>query len=390
MNKLVLIFFSPLQYVHLKKDVGLFPIYFKKYYFDQVELLCFEKENTIPENFRNIKITQITNKKFRKENSSRITDLFINIQKILIGIRYIKNNKDITHVMMFHAMIEHLILCKKLKKKFPHIKLYIKFDTDFDGCKQFSLSQNKIFKLIRYNTIPYVDLFTAETESSVNVLKKNPIIENKIYYIPNGYDDELLHKIDLSKKQKQIITVGRLGTFQKNTELFLEIISQINLKDWNIKLIGPIEPSFVPKITKFYEENPQLENKVSFTGNITDINEMLNIYINSSIFILTSRSESSALVLLESAINGNYILSTDVGAIRQISTDNDFCYIASHSKKNEQDEDIIKEEMRNQLQLIINGEISLNKLQEQIDYCKQNFLMSNIIKSECFIKWCSN
>lgn len=390
MNKLVLIFFSPLQYVHLKKDVGLFPIYFKQFYFDKVELLCFEKENAIPETFRNIEIKQITAKTFKKENTSRIIDLYSNIQKIHILLRYIKNDKNITHIMMFHAMLEHLILCKKIKKRFPSIKTYIKFDTDFDGCQQFSLSQNKIFKFIRYKTIPYVDLFTAETESSVNVLQKNPIIKNKIYYIPNGYDDELLHDIDLSKKQKQIITVGRLGTFQKNTELFLDIISKLNLKDWKIKLIGPIEPSFVPKITKFYEDYPQLRNQVTFTGNITDINEMLHIYENSSVFILTSRAEGSALVILESAINGDYILSTDVGAIRQISTDKDFCFIASHSNKNNQDEDIIKEEMIKHLQLIINGEFALDKLQQQIEYCKQNFLMSNIIQSECFTTWCSN
>lgn len=388
MNKLVLIFFSPLQYVHLKKDVGLFPIYFKKYYFDQVELLCFEKENTIPDTFRNIEIKQITNKTFKKENSSRIIDLFSNIQKIIIILRYIKKDKDITHVMMFHAMIEHLILCKKLKKKFPQIKSYIKFDTDFEGCKNFSNTNNKIYRFIRNNTIPFVDLFTVETESSVEILKSNSKIKDKIFYIPNGYDDELLVDIDLNKKEKQIITVGRLGTYQKNTELILKIISKLNLKDWRIKLIGPVEKTFLPKIEQFYKDNPQFIDNVSFPGNISDVTKMLDIYMKSSVFILPSRFEGSALSILESAINGDYILSTDVGAIRQISSENNFCFIASNSKTNMQNEEVIQNEFVQHLQEIIDGNYACNKLKQQIDYCKKHFLMSNIMASNCFIQWC--
>lgn len=386
MKKLSLIFFAPLKYVHLKKDVGLFPVYFKQHYFDKVELLCFEKDNDVPDFYRGIEIKQISQEKFSSV-PSRIKELRQNLRKNNCVIDYIKRNKDITHVMMFHATLEHLLLCNRIKRIFAFISIYIKFDSDADSCEYFISERNKLFSFIRNKCIASVDLFSIETELALKILKKKKEIADKVFYVPNGYDDDLLVDIDFNKKKKQILTVGRLGTYQKNTELLLDILSSIDLKDWTVKLVGSVETDFRSCIDDFYSRNPLLREKVFFTGSISDERKIVELYTKSSVFILTSRFESSALVLIESAINGDYILSTDVGAIQQISSDNNFCFIAPESTPKQQNYEKLKETFVNKLQQIIDGDNSLVKSKEQVVYCRENFLMSNIVKMPCFYCW---
>ena len=386
MKKLILIFFAPLKYVYLKKDVGLFPIYFKQQYFDKVELLCFEKDNDVPDFFRGVEIKIISKEKFSYV-SSRIKELRRNLKKNDYVIDYLNKNKDITHVMMMHATLEHLLLCKKIKKIFPSVKSYIKFDSDADSCEYFVSRRNILFSFIRNKCIDSVDLFSIESELALDILKKKKEIVDKIFYVPNGYDDELLTDVDFEKKKRQIITVGRLGTYQKNTELLLDILSCIDLKDWTVKLVGSIEADFYSKINKFYNEHPQLREKIMFTGVISDVKKMAQLYAESSVFILTSRLEGSALVIIESAINGDYIISTDVGAIRQISSDKDFCFIIPESTQKQQNHEKLKMAFVNKLQQIIDGDNSFDKIKEQVEYCRENFLMSNIIQFSCFKDW---
>ena len=52
-------------------------------------------------------------------------------------------------------------------------------------------------------------------------LNKIERFKNRIKYLPNGYFGDLI-KIDKDiKKEKIILTVGRLGTLQKNTEMLV-------------------------------------------------------------------------------------------------------------------------------------------------------------------------
>lgn len=53
------------------------------------------------------------------------------------------------------------------------------------------------------------------------------------------------------ERDKTFITVGRLGTTEKATELLLRAFA--NTKDrhtWNLKLVGPVEDSFKEEIKK--------------------------------------------------------------------------------------------------------------------------------------------
>ena len=71
--------------------------------------------------------------------------------------------------------------------------------------------------------------------------------KNKVKYLPNGFFSDLAD-VDLSKikKEKIILTVGRIGTYPKNTELLIESLIELenDLKDWKVYLVGPMTEDF--------------------------------------------------------------------------------------------------------------------------------------------------
>lgn len=126
-----------------------------------------------------------------------------------------------------------------------------------------------------------------------------------------------------------MITVGRICSYQKNTDMILNALSKIDLKDWKFYFIGPLTDSFNTSsesnykkhIEQFYLENPLLEERVIFTGPIYDSKEIYEYYLRAKVFVLTSRYEGFANVLSEAAALGCYIVSTDVGGASLVSND---------------------------------------------------------------------
>ncbi len=115
-----------------------------------------------------------------------------------------------------------------------------------------------------------------------------------------------------------MITVGRLGTFEKNTEMLLNALAKVDLKDWKFYLIGPVEESFRLRINDFFRQYPEKKVSVIVVDAIYDKKKLWDFYNRSKIFVLTSRSESYALVLNEALRFKNYIISTEVGAAEDL------------------------------------------------------------------------
>lgn len=396
MSKLVLIFTRPFEAVHLKKDVGLFPLYLKRY-FDEVEIVYFSLskiENEIPETYKGLKLLKLGKIKDFYTRGYRQYFQRNKIKKLLI--KHIRDDSKITHIMFFHWSYTKLYYVNAIKSVYPKIKIYLKMDCDIPFAEQVANKwairhfgiKGLLHNATLFNGMRNLSLITAETEAVCNVLRKNNLFSEKTFSALNGYDDDLYQKTSPGDKEKIMITVGRLGTNQKNTELLLEIIKRLDLADWKFHLIGSIEEEFKSVIEQFYILRPDLKEKVIFTDAITDSKKLMNEYKKSSIFVLTSRYESSALVLTEAAINGCYICSTDVGAIREISSQNQYCWISPDSKTGEQNIDSIKEHFSKKLQELINNPASVyNNYEERCEYYKTHFLMSKIVDSEFFTNY---
>jgi len=128
------------------------------------------------------------------------------------------------------------------------------------------------------------------------------------YLIPNiiGEPFESIKNVDFESKINQLVYVGRLDQ-EKNVSAIITIISQINLNDFHLKIIG--EGSEMENLKKQVEEK-KLASKVTFTGRLP-INEIKNELLKSKIFLFTSVNEAFGMVLLEAMFCGNALISYD-------------------------------------------------------------------------------
>jgi glycosyltransferase involved in cell wall biosynthesis len=257
------------------------------------------------------------------------------ILKELIFLFYvIYNAKSMDILMRFHLSEETILIGLFYKWLNPEGFLYIKADGGKDFCNNdFSLKTHNPIKLIKrilkrrfYSQfLNAVDLITFETEPVYRQFKYANILGvdlgKKSRLLHNGFDKEQFEKFnfainEFSEKENLIITVGRLGSRQKNTELLLQAAQGLDLKDWNITLIGPLEKDdcdFQKTMDMFFAEKPLLRKKITFTGPIYDKKELWKWYNRAKVFVLSSRWESFAIVLTEAFVFQNYIISTDVG-----------------------------------------------------------------------------
>lgn len=139
-------------------------------------------------------------------------------------------------------------------------------------------------------------------------------------------DDELfreydLQRIPLQEKENVMVCVGRIGNYQKNTEMLLDALEQVDLKEWKIYMIGPVTSSFdltkkgnfQEKIDDFLARNPRHKDKIIFTGMVYDMKEIFSYYNRARVLLSTARHEGFANVYSQAAALGCFVVSTDVG-----------------------------------------------------------------------------
>ena len=165
--------------------------------------------------------------------------------------------------------------------------------------------------------------------SSTNYYKKfNP----NVYLIPNivGEPFENITEINFSEKTNQLIYVGRLDQ-EKNVKSIIDILSETNLKDFHLKIIG--EGSEMENLKRQVKEK-NLDSKVIFTGRLP-IHEIRNELLKSKIFLFTSTNEAFGMVLLEAMFCGNALISYDCnyGPSDIISEKNGFLVSMNDRKK---------------------------------------------------------
>ncbi len=163
-----------------------------------------------------------------------------------------------------------------------------------------------------------VTVITAESIAGLEYFTKrfNPPF-NKFVLLPNGVDLVRIYSmIDNRKsfdmKENIILSVGRIGSNQKNNELLMTSIASLNdISDWKVFFVGPLENGFDKVISNYFEAFPHLRDKVIFVGAIDNPLELYEYYNRSKVFCLTSRFEGFPLVCCEAAFFGNYQLLSD-------------------------------------------------------------------------------
>lgn len=372
-KNLTLIFVNIDDKDQIGRDVFLVPYYLGKKNNLHVTIVCPQTDvlKDITE-IRGVDIVQVPYLKDIKITPAPDFYLSYSVLKYLLY-----NSKKIDYLMSFFCHRDTLI-CNFFYKIINRRGFsYIKSDGAeilLEISKLPSWKKN-IYKFL----ISKVDIISIEIRSLYeNLLDIYPEYKNKFIYMPNGFDEEMLQNYGIKEKpffekENLFITVARLGTYPKNTEMLLDALTKIELRDWKVMLIGPIEKeeqNFQQKINEFYIKNPLLRDKVIFTGSIYDKKILWEYYNKAKSFLLTSRYESYGIVLSEAYRFSNYIITTDVGGARDILEDG-FGEIISNEV-----------ELKDSMQSIIDGKVDLTDLYSK--HHKKDVSWSNFLDELSF------
>ena len=233
-------------------------------------------------------------------------------------LNYIYKNANNFDVFNFYELGIIGILASKLAKIInPKIIVYNKLDMGraiFIELTRNNSVKRKIKNFLLGKLTSCIDLYTVETYAYVENLNKIERFKNRIKYLPNGFFSNLVELDKDIKKEKIILTVGRLGTLEKNTEMLVEAIENIEtekLKSWKIYLVGSMTDEFTKWFNERLNVKPYLKNYFIVTGNISDKKELYTLYAKSSVFVLPSRCESWGLALTEAMAFGCFPIVTD-------------------------------------------------------------------------------
>lgn len=374
----------PFAAVHLKKDVGLFPRYLGQF-FDKVELLKVGETKEAPFFQNKICVKNLFRSKALYAPNWKMHKGY-EVMCIFLSMLYLLRHRNITHIMLFHINRYSVYFALLIKFFFPKKKIYIKIDgskaTVADLLLENNLSKKrKIFLSI----FSKVDLISIETTQLFSELATSRYFKERLVYVPNGVEKGSKCYI---KKEKIILSVARFGSYPKNTDFLLHCLGQIDLQDWKVYLVGSVEEGFQDSVEQFYERRPDLRTSIIFKGEIHDADELNTLYQRASVFILPSRFESFGIAALEAAVNGDYLIMSDVGGGQDLIPDERYGHILQDSTEGSQNEVSMEQDCIATLNSIINGKIDTNHcMQERIAYYTENFTMENIVRKDCFKQW---
>ena len=220
----------------------------------------------------------------------------------LYGIRLLFSREiDIVHI---HSPMYMLIAFAGfiLKKR-----VYITFHgTDFHRIKRSALYKE------------FGKIFTKAFVISPDMLKilsKMHGVDNVIL-VKNGINLDI-YKNHHINRQKQIIAVGELKIekgFEYLIDAFSNLIKNDSIQGYSLIIVGDglLKESLQEKI------NSLNMSKIIHLLGRKNRDDLIDLYNQSEIFVLSSISEGFPKVLLEAASCGCNIVSTDVGAVRSV------------------------------------------------------------------------
>lgn len=252
--------------------------------------------------------TRESNLFFKYDDTVKIThgDIDINTNKLelikCIRKLLLKDDSDI--IITFHGFISNIILLNKdiLKNK----KIIVTEHGDyFDSSKK-----RRIIRSILYRKADKVIVLTNKSKELYNRYLNN------VQVIPNpiSFNTDKIGNMN----NKKIIAVGRLEEV-KRFNLLIDIFKKVSdiHNEWSLDIIGDgSQRNNLQSIINKYKLNDKVKLK-HFTKDI------LNEYLEASIYALTSQYEGFGLVLTEAKECGLPCISFDIDAAKEIIVDNE-------------------------------------------------------------------
>lgn len=317
------------QEMFLSKDIFLIPYYISKELGGECKYLYTQNlgNTEIPKLHRGVTIEQTKNK---------------NVWKVFLK-EILTHSKDIDVLFLTGSSAVHMLAAFLYQKRNPKGKVVVFGDMEEPQARE--LNQNGFHysgglvgwlkdKLTDY-FFRHVTYLVANTAAYhlMDDLCQRKHWTGLLHFYP-CLDDEKFESYGLKRKpftekENVMVCVGRIGCYQKNTEMLLNALRNVDLKDWKIYMLGPITSSFnlnegdnfQKTIDTFFEEYPQHKGKLVFTGMIYDQKKVFEYYNRAKVLLATARHEGFANVYSQAAALGCYVISTDVGGADVCSND---------------------------------------------------------------------
>lgn len=237
-----------------------------------------------------------------------------------IYTKFLQENYEKMDILILHGLYEQTVdFLYEYRQLRPDGKVYCGLDMNKDWIQMIPWNDSRVKKFTSQ-----CDLIATSCTNMRDVLNSMPNINFPCRYMPNGFYNPNNLEIIANPKEKEnvIITVGRIGSEQKNN---LELLNAFTLSypkihNWKLKLIGTVEPSFKPIINEFLQKNPHLKSKIIFTGAITNKTDLYKEYSKAKIFALTSTFEGGTPnVYAEALVHGCMFITSDIDAHEDIT-----------------------------------------------------------------------
>ena len=320
-KKRVLGYSFQFQEMFLSKDIFLVPYYIAKCIGGTLDYIyCQNLGNTsIPSSYRNASIRKST-----------IADDFRTMLKYIVV-----DAKQIDVLFIWGCSLKHMIIIRMFRLFNPKGKIVVFGDmepqqarilnqTDFMCPRGVKGIVKRYFADFFMKNVTFIVANTEAYNEMKKLCERNKW--NGLLHFYPCLDDEKFNEYGIKRKlwdekDNIMVCVGRIGCHQKNTEMLLDALEKVDIKDWKIYMIGPITSSFdlndsggfQKSIDTFFVRNPQYKEKLIFTGMIYDQKEVFEYYNKAKVLLSTSRHEGFANVYSQAAAMGCYIVSTDVG-----------------------------------------------------------------------------
>ncbi len=294
----------------LLKDCGIIPYLLHKNFGCECIMLGASKEDS----FSNLKY--VKGLKLQELDNSSIE----------AKEKYVEDNaKDIDLLVLYGAYPTYYKMVEKYKANNPSARIYLALDANVNWMDRILWREQEFSGFL-----DRCDIIASSGRSIRNHLLDKwrwPII-----YVPNGFYNYSGYEYmpDFNKKNNVILTVARLGIPEKATDVLMLSFAKIanEIPDWRLKLVGSIDPRFDTFIEEFWDNYPELEDRIIFTGPILDRDKLYQEYLDAKIFALPSRSEGMPNVIGEALMAGDVTAVTKWGEYKD-ATNYGECGLAS-------------------------------------------------------------
>lgn len=342
--------------IELVKDVAQIPCTLARNYGIQAELVT----SYVNEKGPNLSaVNELHLHHFSMLKNGKITGFFF----------LLKYARNIKWLNIYHIDKKSYYWSRLYKFLNPKGHIYLKMDVDFRMCDDFERNAGR--RRVLQKCADIVDIISAESVSALS--RVQPFVKKSVELIPNGYYVSNHAELKAIQRKNVFLTVGRLGTEQKATEILLQAFAQCADKiDWNLRLVGSVEGSFKPYIEELFNQNPLLRERIEFVGALSSRAAMDAEYRQAKVFVLPSRWESFGLVLTEAMANGCRLLATNVvPPIRELTNNGQFGMIVPPNDVKSLAEAMIES---------TKADYSETEVQKIMDYAKENYSWDVICK----------